>query len=290
MRNVDTQLLRTFATVAETGSMTRTARVLNLTQGAVSQHIKRLETQFGKALFHRQRGGLALTETGERLSGKALRMLQLNDEMWVDMTTPQFAGRVTLGVPIDLISGRLPSVLRLFARAYPDIEINLRCGTSPRLRTHFELGAIDVVVLEEFGDRPFGNTLYRDRLVWAGAEGGRAPFADPLPLSLVSQSCAFRRHVIESLDRSGRGWKCVYESDNLEATIAMMRMDLAVGTFLETAMPDRLTAVEKAAELPDLPEFSVTLSARQASPDHPAAALTDHLERGLSDQRRKTGT
>ena len=54
--NIDTQLLRTFATVAETGSMTQASRVLNLTQGAVSQHVKRLEEQqLGSALFLRER-------------------------------------------------------------------------------------------------------------------------------------------------------------------------------------------------------------------------------------------
>ncbi|WP_419906929.1 LysR substrate-binding domain-containing protein [Hoeflea sp.] len=216
-------------------------------------------------------------------------MLQLNDELWVDMTTPLFSGRITLGVPIDLISGRLPSVLRMFAQAYPDIEINLRCDTSPRLRANFEQGAIDVVLLEEYGAQPFGNTLYRDRLVWAGADGGRAAFADPLPLSLVSQSCAFRRHVIEALDQAGRSWKCVYESDNLEATIAMMRMDLAVGTFLETTMPDQLKPVGPAANLPMLPEFGVTLSAQQTAPDHPAAVLSEHLRRGLSNPRQNGG-
>ena len=290
MRNLDTQLIRTFATAAETGSMTRTARVLNLTQGAVSQHIKRLEEQFGKQLFNRHRRGLTLTQAGERLAGRARRMLQINDELWVDMTTPQFAGRIVLGVPIDLISGQLPSILRTFAQAYPDIEIDLQCGTSPDLRAQFETGAIDVVLLEECGGPLFGNLLYRDRLVWAGARDGQASFADPLPLSLVSQSCAFRSHVIDALVNSGRRWKCVYESNNLDATIAMMRMDLAVGSFLESSMPDRLTVIDKTAGLPELPMFGVTLSVRPTASGHPAAALFDFLERGLSDPYRNNGS
>ncbi|MCY6383327.1 LysR family transcriptional regulator [Hoeflea prorocentri] len=290
MRNLDTQLLRTFATTAETGSMTRTASLLNLTQGAVSQHIKRLEEQFGQRLFNRRRSGLTLTQAGERLAGRARRLLQINDELWVDMTTPSFAGRVVLGVPIDLISGRLPSILRMFAQAYPDIDIDLRCGTSPELRTQFEAGDIDIALMEECAVRPFGDLLYRDRLVWAGAGDGRAAYADPLPLSLVSQSCAFRRHVIDALVSSGRRWKCVYESNNLDATIAMMRMDLAVGSFLESSMPDKLARVGKSAGLPDLPMFSVTLSVRAASGGHPAAALARFLQKGLSATHPSAGS
>jgi len=281
VRTFDPQLLRTFVTVVETGSMTRASRVLHLTQGAVSQHIKRLEAQIGTALLLRGRPGLACTEAGDRLFDKARRLLALNDSLWLDMTTPLFKGRVALGIPIDLIAGRLPSLLRLFAEAYPDIDIALQCGTSPELRAAFEAGALDVTLLEEPVERATGAVLYRDRLVWVGARGGSAHHLDPLPLSLVSRSCAFRPRVIKTLQRVGRRWKNVYESDSLEATVAMMRMDLAVGTFLTSAMPGDVAAIRD-GDLPSLPAFSVTLSARQTAPNHPATALSDHLTRGFS--------
>ena len=69
--NLDTALIRSFVTVAETSSMTAAANALHLTQGAVSQQIKRLENAFGCALFERDRRGLTLTNAGERLLGKA---------------------------------------------------------------------------------------------------------------------------------------------------------------------------------------------------------------------------
>jgi len=60
-RNIDIALLRTFAAVAETGGMTKAAQVLNLTQAAVSQQIKRLEDQFQKIFIDRNRHMLRLT-------------------------------------------------------------------------------------------------------------------------------------------------------------------------------------------------------------------------------------
>lgn len=281
VRNFDTQLLRTFATVAEFGNMTQASRVLNLTQGAVSQHIKRLESQLGSALFRRERPGLSLTEAGDRLFGKARRLLAINDELWSDMTTRHFSGRVSLGVPVDLIAGRLPSILRLFAEAYPDVEIDLNCHTSPDLRAKFDAGLLDVTLLEEPAERTTGKRLYRDRLIWAGAKGGGAGFLDPLPLSLISQSCVFRPRVIKALDRTGRNWKYIYESDSLEATVAMIRMDLAVGTFLASAMPDHLEPINVSAGLPALPAFNVTLLTRKTTANNPAAVLSGHLERGF---------
>ena len=46
--NIDTSLLRAFVAVAETGGMTSAARLVNLTQAAVSQQVKRLEDTFGR--------------------------------------------------------------------------------------------------------------------------------------------------------------------------------------------------------------------------------------------------
>lgn len=285
VRNFDTQLLRTFATVAEFGNMTQASRVLNLTQGAVSQHIKRLESQLGHALFRRERPGLSLTEAGDRLFGKARRLLAINDELWTDMTTRPFTGRVSLGVPVDLLAGRLPSILRLFAEAYPDVEIDLICDTSPDLRAKYDSGSLEITLLEEPAERATGTVLYRDRLVWAGAKGGTASYGDPLPLSLISRSCIFRPRVISALDHAGRNWKYVYESDSMEATVAMIRMDLAVGTFLTAAMPDHLEPVDGSAGLPALPAFDVSLLTRDVSASHPAAVLRAYLERGFDTGR-----
>uniref|UniRef100_UPI0013D8274A LysR family transcriptional regulator n=1 Tax=Klebsiella pneumoniae TaxID=573 RepID=UPI0013D8274A len=75
--------------------------VLHLTQGAVSQQIRRLEDLLGQSLFERDRGGLRLTSSGERLIAKARRLLALNDEIWAEMTAEVFRGRVRLGVPHD---------------------------------------------------------------------------------------------------------------------------------------------------------------------------------------------
>ena len=63
IRNLDTSLIRTFVTAADKASMTGAANALNLTQGAVSQHIRRLEDVLGKRLFERDRRGLRLTRS-----------------------------------------------------------------------------------------------------------------------------------------------------------------------------------------------------------------------------------
>lgn len=101
-RNLDTRLVRTFVAVADKASMTAAANVLHLTQGAVSQQIRRLEETLGRSLFERDRRGLRLTLSGERLFELAKRLLSQNDEIWAEMATSAVEGRVRLGVPPDL--------------------------------------------------------------------------------------------------------------------------------------------------------------------------------------------
>ncbi|HSD91537.1 MAG TPA: LysR family transcriptional regulator [Methyloceanibacter sp.] len=76
----DTALLRTFVAICDCGSFTKAAREVNLTQSAVSLHVKRLEDQVGVRLIVRNARGLRLTEQGEVLQSYARRILALYKE------------------------------------------------------------------------------------------------------------------------------------------------------------------------------------------------------------------
>ena len=64
---MDTELLRTFLEVRQTGHFARAARNLSLTQAAVSARIKQLETLVGQQLLTRARNNVQLTEAGRQL-------------------------------------------------------------------------------------------------------------------------------------------------------------------------------------------------------------------------------
>jgi molybdate transport repressor ModE-like protein len=73
----DTVLLRTFVAICDSGSFTKAAREVNLTQSAVSLHVKRLEDQVGSRLIVRGARGVRLTEQGQVLLSYARRILAL---------------------------------------------------------------------------------------------------------------------------------------------------------------------------------------------------------------------
>jgi DNA-binding transcriptional LysR family regulator len=259
MRNLDTGLVRAFVAVAETSGMTAAGHVLHLTQAAVSQQIKRLEESLGQTLFERDRKGLRLTEAGERLFGKAKRLLALNDEIWSEMSAAPQTGTLRLGIPYDLVSLYLPPVLKSFAQAHPGVEVSLCCRSSPTLRDLLSAGEVDLAVLEERSAGPGAETLATEHLVWVGARGGEAHRRRPLRVSFGSDTCAFRATIFEALTEAEIPWRLVAEIDSIDAVTATVSTDLSVTALLAPTVPDGLEALGPGSGLPTLPPFAINL-------------------------------
>ena len=276
-RNLDTALLRAFAAVAETGGMTKAAAVLNLTQAAVSQQVKRLEEQFGQRLFERDRRGLKLTAAGERLQARVGRLLALNDEIWSTMTAPDFAGEIRLGTPSDIVRAYLPPVLKRFYQAWPRVRVTLISDTSVRLLEMLDRGEIDMTLTTEASVGPRGEVLLVVPLVWVGVPGGHAFERNPLPLSTGGDTCTFRPVTLKALADIGRDWKAVCEVSNLEPIFATLEADLAVTALLAPTVPDHLQILGPRSGLPSLPAFSINLYLPAMGASEVAIELARHI-------------
>ncbi|WP_090121032.1 LysR family transcriptional regulator [Kosakonia arachidis] len=257
-RNLDITLLRTFVAVADHGSMTAGGNALHLTQSAVSQQVARLEA-FSGVLFFRGKRTLRLTPGGERLLGKARRLITLNDELWAEMTEGPLDGVIRLGVPYDLVGTWLPPVLKNFAAAHSQVDLRLVCMSSPELLAAIAAGTLDLALVEEPPGKSGGECLLVDRLVWVGAKGGAAFLKRPLPVSMVAETCAFRAVVLQALRERETTWQTLFESGSIDATQAMVRADLAVSVWLASTIPSDLVILPFDENLPELPLFSVNL-------------------------------
>jgi DNA-binding transcriptional LysR family regulator len=286
-RNIDTSLLRAFVAAAETGGMTSAARLVNLTQAAVSQQVKRLEETFGRQLFERDRRGLRLTPSGERLLVRARRLLALNDEVWALMTAPDFKGEVRLGVPHDIVGPYMPPVLKSFDQAWPGVRVSLDCRTSVNLLRALERREVDLILTTERGCPSHGETLLPDALVWVGAREGRAYQRDPLPVSIGGEDCAFRPCAIEALNHAGRDWRPVCEISNMLAECAAVEADLAVVPLLASTVPDTLKILGAGDGLPPLPMFQINLYLPKVGASEVAIELARHIRAQFAARYRR---
>jgi DNA-binding transcriptional LysR family regulator len=266
-RDIDIPLLRAFVAVVETGSVTGAAALLNLTQAAVSQQLKRLEDLLGIELFERHHKRLSLKPAGERLMAHANKLIALNDEVWSTMSAPAYEGEVRLGVPHDIVGPYLPPILKRFDKAWPRVRVSMECMTTSVLLDMLKHGQVDITLTTEQRCRPNGETLMEDDLVWTGARNGTAHLRDPLPLSIGGATCEFRASALKSVRDSGRDWRPVCEVSNMEALFASIRADLSIGAFLRGTIPDFLQEVED-SKLAPMPKFLVNMYL-------PAARQTD---------------
>jgi len=202
IQNIDVALLRAFIAVAETGRMTTAAKIVHRTQGAISQQIKRLETQFDARLFDRKAGSASLTREGEKLLVNAHRLISLNDEIMDRMRTVDFTGEVRLGVAHDIVRAMMPPVLRRFRQEHPNVLITLMSDTTQTLRADLRERKIDLAILTESerGDRD--QFLLTDQLIWVGAKGGDAHRRRPLSVALGQENCGFRAAAIKALTKA----------------------------------------------------------------------------------------
>lgn len=280
---LDLVWLRTFVAVADQRSMTAAANALHLTQGAVSQQVKKLEQWAGGPLLIRERRGIELAPLGERLMARARRMLALNDQLWADLQGDAVQGSVRLGAPYDLAGAWIAPAIKSFIEAYPQVELSLKCGSSTELKTALDNGALDLAIVEGSADTATGECLAIERLVWAGAKGGAAFLKTPLPVSMVAETCAFRAPVIAALQAQGRPWRTLFENGNLEATVAMVSSDLAVSVWLQSTVPPSLEVLPAEAPLPSLAPVAVSLhrskGAGSAAADELARHIRGHLGR-----------
>ena len=125
---LDSDLVRTFVAIAETGSFTRAARQVFRTPGALSMQIKRLEETLGKTLFVRDARQVRLTPEGEVLLSFGRRLLKLNEEAVAQFLAPSLEGRVRFGTPDDVGTRLLPGVLAQFARSHPAVQVDVVVG------------------------------------------------------------------------------------------------------------------------------------------------------------------
>lgn len=265
---LDSEVLRTFVTIAESGSFTRAAQQLFRTPSALSMQIKRLEEILGQTLFVREARHVRLTAEGEVLLGYGRRLLKLNAEAVTQFLAPTIEGRVGLGITDDVVGRILPTVLAQFARSHPAVQVDVEVGRSKDLLARLDEGELDLALVMAGGpgQAARGEIVHSEPLVWAGREDGVAVQRTPLPVTLAQQGCAWRRITLNALDQAGIAYRIAYSCDHCAGQEAAMLADLAVTAFPKSLIRPPLKRLNNES-LPSLGDYQVTLVKRAGSGD-----------------------
>ncbi|WP_319471398.1 LysR family transcriptional regulator [uncultured Pseudodesulfovibrio sp.] len=128
--------LTIFKTVAEQGSISKSALILNCVQSNVTARIKQLESELEVQLFYRKSRGMELTASGKTLlpyANEIERLMKEATRSVKDIGEPK--GTLSIGTMASAAAIRLPTLLSRYQKKCPKVELELTTGPSEALVT-----------------------------------------------------------------------------------------------------------------------------------------------------------
>ena len=154
---VKLELYRVFKEVADSGNISEAAKNLEVSQSAVSQSIKQLETALQARLFARSPRGVSLTGEGQMLYQyvrSALGLLATGEDK-LSQAQQLLLGTLVIGASDTVTSFFLIPYLDAFHRAHPNIRLKIISGRSAKVLSLLKSGAVDIA----FASSPTDPTL-----------------------------------------------------------------------------------------------------------------------------------
>ncbi len=252
-------------TVIELGSVTRAAEKLSLTQSAVSHSISSLEEELGFAVLKRGRGGVWLTEEGEKLLPAVRGLLNSAERLnqLANSIRGLETGLVRIGSFTSVAVHWLPTILKEFQADYPNVEFKLLNGDYHDVEQWLSDGSVDI----GFVSMPCGvdcpcTALMEDRLFAILPENSRFKNYPKFPLvecetepfiSLLESSDHDARRALEA---AGVKPNVRFYTKDDYAVIAMVEQGLGISIMPELLLKGRR---DKLQILPLIPEAKRTI-------------------------------
>ena len=264
--------LRVFQAVADHASFSRAARALFLSQPAVTQHIRALETELGVPLFDRLGRRIVLTPAGAALAQHVPQILGLVQA--AEVATREAGGEASrtlrLGVSETLATYVLPPLLGELERRMPHAELRLSVGDSAELLVALLNNAVELSFWLREASHPQLEqiVLASEPLVWVLPPDEPRATAQRLPanafvdrrLILRTRNSAARRVIEALLEREAALPHAVLEMDNLEAIKRSVEVGFGVTIAPRSAVQREMLAGTLAVVPLDAPGAEITSS------------------------------
>jgi DNA-binding transcriptional LysR family regulator len=284
---LDTDQLRSFLAIVDSGSFTKAAERVHKTQSAVSMHIRRLEEQLGCALFVKQGRGARLTAEGERLIEFARRMIQVEAGALAALSRKGLRGAVRLGIPDDYAESFLAEILSRFNRRHPFVEVSVVCEASLELAAQVLAGALELALVTDHPGFHGFELLREEPLVWAAAERFRIEEGAPIPLALGSATCIWRRAADDALAAAPRPTRGLFFSKNFTAIGTVVRAGLAATILPVSMVGQGLRRLGRNEGLPELSPTRMGLIHAPGRPTEEAKALAEAIRGTIAAPARQ---
>lgn len=234
---LDSDLMRSFLAVADSGSVTAAAGRLFRTQSAVSLQIKRLEENLGQPLFQRQARGVVLTPRGEQLVPYARRVVAALDEAAIALREKPLQGPVRVGIPDEYSGSVLPRALAAFDERHEGVQVSVRVDHSSALIAALEADEIDLGVVYDWTYVQEGEVLCIDPTVWVTSVAHAQHLRRPLPVAVYFRSDWSRDYAEAGLDQQGIDWRAAWTCDMAGGFRVAVTTGMAIAPLSRSTIP-----------------------------------------------------
>lgn len=288
MQNLPTDLLRTFAMLAETGGFSRTGGIVGRSQPAISLQVKRLEELVGTQLVSRTCKKVELTEAGETLVKYARQILCLNDEVLGRLNDRHISGPIRVGLPNDFAVSFLPFILGDFSREHIAASLSVECKISAELMRGLDREEYDIVIAL-CDDAPASKLVksWAEHVCWVTGNDTSVYHEDPVPLIVYPPGCYYRKRMTQALDRYDRGWRVAFCSLSLASLVPAVSAGIGVTVLSEKTVPPALRRLPpQESGLPDLPDIDVGIFFNRSRLSSAGVALVNLMIERLEEKHR----
>ena len=275
---LDSELLRTFLVVTNSGSLSAAATRIFRSQSAVSLQIKQLESILGHTVFQRHARGVKLTAVGEELLPRAQQVVDLLDETINRLRSNPLQGAIRVGIPDEYGDSVLTGVIARFARNHPQVQLSVRCGFSADFPEALARDELDIAVHAVESVRKPMLKLGTEKAFWVTSKHHNVHQLDPVPVALFDRQCWWRDRAIEALRKSGRRYQVTFSSESVTGITAAVSAGVAVGMVGENSLRDNFRVLSTKDGFAALPA-SILVLERQQGLDNAVAQAMCHAIR-----------
>lgn len=244
----------TLLKVYECGSFVSAAKQLNITQPAVSQHIKAIEEELNITIFERGRGKLVLTKQGNEVIKCAKKMAGIYSGLLQDISDgTSLTTHLTIGVTHTAESNPIAEALAGYCSKNPRVNIKMITDTISNLYTMLKTYEIDLAIVEGRSRDPGIRYLLMDTDYLVLAVSPDHPFAKK---SMVTLNELKKERMILRLPNSGtrnlfvahlesnnmsiNDFNIILEVDNIATIKDLIRRDFGVSILAKSVCLDEL--------------------------------------------------
>lgn len=243
-QSIPTEIMRSVVSISEAGSITKAAKMLGLSQPAISSQIKRIEHAVGGSIFQKSANGSATTELGKLVLTQARKILEANDQLLLLRGTTSDDASVRLGLS-NVYSQRMLEVMSKAEMA----NINIYADNSAEISKCLADGFIDVGIFLGMVDMPPDSAIdivaqRDDEVTWVRSRDFTLSPGAPVPL-LTWPGQIMHDLMIQALDRKGMVYRIAFSSPDYHARIDAAKAGVGLTLLPKRLVPEPLMAANE---------------------------------------------